>query len=45
MKKLIDFKHVSQVELIQQYADKNHEGNFNLAVRTLIKAALKKGSK
>ena len=43
MKKLIDFK--DSWKAIQSYADKHHEGNFNLAVRNLIKIALKKDSK
>ena len=43
MKKAIDFKESEQE--IQAYADKNCEGNFSMAVRKLIKQALKKGSK
>ena len=39
MKKLIDFKALQKE--IQAYADKYCEGNFNLAVRILIKKALK----
>ncbi len=38
MKKLIDFKELWQA--IQDYADKHHEGNFNLAVRKLVKEGL-----
>ncbi len=40
MKKLIDFKDL--VESIQKYADKNCEGNFNMAVRKLITKGLEK---
>ena len=40
MKKLIDFKLLG--EQVQKYADENHEGNFSLAVRTLIKRGLLK---
>ena len=43
VKKAIDFKE-SEI-LIQQYADKYCEGNFSMAVRILIKIALKKDSK
>lgn len=39
MKKLIDFKNM--VKDIQTYADEHCEGNFNLAVRVLIKKGLK----
>ena len=39
MKKLIDFKNM--VKDIQVYADKHCEGNFNLAVRVLVKKGLK----
>ena len=39
MRKLIDFKELSQA--IQAYADTHCEGNFNMAVRKLIKEALK----
>ena len=38
MKKLIDFK--DMVEAIQEYADLFCEGNFNMAVRQLIKKGL-----
>lgn len=38
MNKLINFKNM-HVE-IQKYADDNCEGNFSMAVRTLIKIAL-----
>ncbi len=38
MKKLIDFKEL--VASVQVYADSNCEGNFSMAVRTLIKRAL-----
>jgi len=40
MKKLIDFKSLG--EQVQKYADVNCEGNFNLAVRILIKKGLLK---
>ena len=39
MKKLIDFKEMWQA--IQHYADKNCDGNFNQAVRRLVKSGLK----
>ena len=43
MKKLVDFRDLSKS--IQSYADENCEGNFSLAVRVIIKKALKnKGS-
>lgn len=35
MKKLIDFKDENLVKLIQEYADKYCEGNFNQAVRKI----------
>lgn len=38
MRKLIDFKELK--DLIQEYADEHYEGNFNLAVRKLIKKGL-----
>jgi len=38
MKKLIDFKGL--VNSVQVYADNHCEGNFSMAVRTLIKRAL-----
>jgi len=38
MKKVIDFKDMA--EAIQAFADKHCEGNFNMAVRVLIKKAL-----
>ena len=38
MRKLIDFKDL--LSQIQDYADEHHEGNFNLAVRKLIKKGL-----
>lgn len=38
MKKLIDFKHLA--DKIQTHADENFEGNFSLAVRSLIAKAL-----
>ena len=40
MKKLINFK--SLVSAIQEYADEHYEGNFSLAVRSLIAKGLKK---
>ena len=43
MRKLIDFKELEQQ--IQTYADKNCEGNFSMAVRMLIKAALDSNKK
>ena len=43
VKRAIDFKE-SEKE-IQDYADKNFEGNFSMAVRQLIKSALKKEEK
>ena len=39
MKKLIDFKLLTAE--IQKYADDNFEGNFSLAVRSLIAKGLK----
>lgn len=38
MKKLIEFKDLD--EAVQDYANKHCEGNFNLAVRVLIRRAL-----
>lgn len=38
MKKLINFKGLER--LIQDYADEQCEGNFNLAVRVLIRKGL-----
>lgn len=38
MKKLIDFKDLQKC--VQKYADKYHEGNFNLAVRQLVKLGM-----
>lgn len=38
MKKLINFKDLAKS--IKDYADKNCEGNFSLAVRVLIKKGL-----
>ena len=38
MKKLIDFKDLQKN--IQAYADKYHEGNFNLAVRKLVQLGM-----
>jgi len=38
MKKLIDFKELWQA--IQFYADENYDGNFNMAVRALVKKGL-----
>ncbi len=38
MRKLINFKGL--LDQVQVYADKNCEGNFNLAVRVLIGKAL-----
>jgi hypothetical protein len=38
LRKLIDFK--LQEKEVQEYADKHCEGNFNLAVRQLIKKGL-----
>lgn len=38
MKKLINFKGL--LDSVQAFADKNCEGNFNLAVRVLIGRAL-----
>lgn len=40
MKKLINFKFSKLVSDIQEYADEHCEGNFSLAVRTLIKKGL-----
>jgi hypothetical protein len=39
MKKVIDFKALTVA--IQKYADENYEGNFSLAVRSLIAKGLK----
>lgn len=39
MRKLIDFKDL--ISSITEYANKHCEGNFNLAVRQLIKKGLK----
>jgi hypothetical protein len=39
MKKLIDFK--KNKEAVQEYADEHCEGNFNLAVRQLIRKGLR----
>jgi len=39
MKKLIDFQEMWKT--VQHYADKNCEGNFNMAVRKLVKEGLK----
>ena len=38
MKKLINFHNLHK--LIQEYADKNCEGNFSMAVRVLIQKGL-----
>ena len=38
MRRLIDFK--DMIGSIKDYADKNCEGNFNMAVRQLIKKGL-----
>jgi len=38
MKKWIDLK--SLYETVKQYADENCEGNFNMAVRQLVKKGL-----
>ena len=38
MRKMIDFKNL--VGAIQAYADKHCEGNFNMAVRQLVKKGL-----
>lgn len=38
MKKLIDFKKL--LLPVKDYADKYHEGNFNLAVRVLVREGL-----
>ena len=38
MKKLIDFKNTAKK--IQDYANKNHNGNFNKAVRELVTKGL-----
>ena len=45
MKKVINFKSLELVRKVQEYADKHCEGNFNLAVRLLVKKGLpaKKG--
>jgi len=40
MKKLIDFQSDELVKKIQDYANKNHDGNFNEAVRELIKKGI-----
>lgn len=40
MKKLINFKDFTFVRSIQDYANKNHDGNFTLAVIDLCKKAL-----
>lgn len=42
MKKLINFKDCDFVRSIQDYANKNHDGNFTLAVIDLCKKALNK---
>lgn len=39
MRKMIDFKNL--VNEIRAYADKHCEGNFNMAVRQLVKKGLK----
>lgn len=41
MKKQIDFKFTALVKSIQLYANNNHNGNFNAAVRDLCQRALK----
>lgn len=41
MKKVIDFKFSALVKSIQNYANHNHNGNFNAAVRDLVQKALK----
>ena len=38
--KLINFKSDDLIVAIQYYADENCEGNFNLAVRELLRARL-----
>lgn len=38
MRKVIDFKNLN--DEIQAYADKHYEGNFSLAVRSLIAKGL-----
>jgi len=38
MRRLIDFK--DMIDSIKKYADENCEGNFNMAVRQLIKKGL-----
>lgn len=40
MKKLIDFKDYEFVKKIQNYANKNFDGNFTLAVIDLCKKSL-----
>lgn len=40
MKRLIEFKDL--YESVKSYADENCEGNFNLAVRELIRKGLSK---
>lgn len=40
MKKLINFRHLEKQ--IQDYANKNHNGNFSQAVRVLIAKQLQK---
>tara|TARA_R110000851_G_scaffold322302_1_gene488233 strand:+ start:129 stop:278 length:150 start_codon:yes stop_codon:yes gene_type:complete len=40
MNKLINFKTLTFVKNIQDYADKHHEGNFSMAIRSLVSNAL-----
>lgn len=41
MRKLIDFKELASI--IQEYANSHCDGNFNMAVRVLIKKGLSHG--
>jgi len=41
MKKLIDFQSEELIKKVQDYANKNYNGNFNKAVRELLKEGVK----